>query len=144
MSVLDKFRKKEDIMQKTIEIECDIFEKVEYLSNHVYDATISRIINECIDELIEKENIKMYPKKEGEISTKHSLMLRKSSLEGLDVIAPTPNLNVTLILGFVSGISKSYCPFPLHKSNASLCFPIVVGTLTSLPADTLATFSPSR
>lgn len=84
MSVLDKFRKKEDIVQKTIEIECEIFEKIEYLSNHVYDATISRIINECIDELIEKENIKMYPKKEGEISTKHSLMLRKSSLEGLE------------------------------------------------------------
>ena len=29
MSVLDKFNKKEEIVQKTIEIECEIFEKVE-------------------------------------------------------------------------------------------------------------------
>lgn len=83
MSVLDKFNKKEEIVQKTIEIECEIFEKVEYLSNYVYDATISKIINECIDDMIKKENIKLYPKKDGEISTKHSVMLRKSTLDGL-------------------------------------------------------------
>ena len=84
MSVLDKFGKREEIVQKTIEIECEIFEKVEFLSNNIYNANISKIINECIDELIRTEDIKIYPKKEGQISTKHSIMLRKSTLEGLE------------------------------------------------------------
>lgn len=84
MSVLDRFWKRDILVQKTIDIDSDLYDKIEYLSENVYDASISKIINACIDELVEKENIKMYPKENNELLTKHSLILRKNSLENLN------------------------------------------------------------
>lgn len=84
MSILDRFWKRDILVQKTIDIDSDLYDKIEYLSENVYDASISKIINACIDELVEKENIKMYPKENNELLTKHSLILRKNSLENLN------------------------------------------------------------
>lgn len=84
MSILDRFWKRDTLVQKTIDIDSDLYDKIEYLSENVYDASISKIINACIDELVEKENIKMYPKENNELLTKHSLILRKNSLENLN------------------------------------------------------------
>lgn len=84
MNVLDRFWKRDKLVQKTIEIESSLYDSLEFLSNNVYDASISKIINACIDELVESENIKLYPKTGSELFTKHSIILRKSSLENLD------------------------------------------------------------
>ena len=62
MSVLDRFWAKDELIQKTIEIESSLYDKIEFLSENVYDASISKIINACIDELVETENIKIYTK----------------------------------------------------------------------------------
>mgnify|MGYP000869873204 FL=1 len=84
MNVLERFWKKDDLIQKTFEIESNLFDEIEYLSENVYDASISKIINACVDYLIETENIKLYPKNENELTTKHSIILRKYSLDNLD------------------------------------------------------------
>ena len=60
MNVLERFWKKDDLIQKTFEIESNLFDEIEYLSENVYDASISKIINACVDYLIETENIKLY------------------------------------------------------------------------------------
>lgn len=62
MSVLDRFWAKDELVQKTIEIESSLYYEIEFLSENVYDASISKIINACIDELIETENVKLYTK----------------------------------------------------------------------------------
>ena len=84
MNVLDRFWKKSELVQKTIEIESSLYDKVEYLADNVYDASASKIVNACIDELIEKENIVIYPKEDNELFTKHSLILRQNSLDNLN------------------------------------------------------------
>lgn len=84
MNVLDRFWPKDELIQKTIEIESSLYDDVEFLSENVYDASVSKIINACIDELIETEKITMYPKEDNELFTKHSIILRKRSLEGLE------------------------------------------------------------
>ena len=84
MNVLDRFWKKSELVQKTIEIESSLYDKVEYLADNVYDASASKIVNACIDELIEKENIVIYPKEDTELFTKHSLILRQNSLDNLN------------------------------------------------------------
>lgn len=84
MNVLDRFWKKSELVQKTIEIESSLYDKIEYLADNVYDASASKIVNACIDELIEKENIVIYPKEDNELFTKHSLILRQNSLDNLN------------------------------------------------------------
>ena len=84
MSVLDRFWAKDNLVQKTIEIESSLYDEIEFLSENIYDASISKIINACIDELVETENVKLYTKESNELFTKHSLLLRKSSLDNLE------------------------------------------------------------
>lgn len=94
MSVLDRFWAKDELVQKTVEIESSLYDDIELLSDNVYDASISKIINACIDELIETENIKLYPKENNELFTKHSLLLRKYSLDGLEKLKDKYGISV--------------------------------------------------
>ena len=91
---LPKSDKMEYIIQKTIEIESNLYDKIEYLSENVYDASISKIINACIDDLIEKENIKLYQKENDELFTKHSVLLRKNSLDNLYLLKEKYGISV--------------------------------------------------
>ncbi len=94
MSVLDRFWEHDTLIQKTIEIESNLYDKIEYLSENVYDASISKIINACIDDLIEKENIKLYQKENDELFTKHSVLLRKNSLDNLYLLKEKYGISV--------------------------------------------------
>lgn len=94
MSVLDRFWKHDILVQKTIEIESNLYDKIEYLSENVYDASISKIINACIDDLIETENVKLYTKETNELFTKHSLILRKNSLDNLYLLKEKYGISV--------------------------------------------------
>ena len=59
MSVLDKFYKKDQLIQKTVEIDGNLFDKIEFLSKNVYDAYISKLKNslEELEKLKEKYEI---------------------------------------------------------------------------------------
>lgn len=94
MSVLDRFWTKDELVQKTIEIESSLYDEIEFLSENVYDASISKIINACIDELIETENVKLYKKETNELFTKHSLILRKNSLKNLETLKDKYGISV--------------------------------------------------
>ena len=94
MSVLDRFWPKDELIQKTIEIESSLYDEIEYLCENVYDASISKIINACIDELIKTENVKLYPKEANELFTKHSIILRKKSLANLEKLKDKYGISV--------------------------------------------------
>ena len=49
MSVLDRFWPKDELVQKTIEIESSLFDEIEFLCTNVYDTSVSKLINACID-----------------------------------------------------------------------------------------------
>lgn len=94
MSVLDRFWEHDILIQKTIEIESNLYDKIEYLSENIYDASISKIINACIDDLIEKENVQLYTKEDNELFTKHSIILRKRSLDNLNLLKEKYGISV--------------------------------------------------
>lgn len=84
MGVFDRFYKKEKLVRKTIEIDNNLYEKLKELSDNEISASVNQLINACIEELIKKENIKMYVKPKEEISVKHSLLIRESFVQELD------------------------------------------------------------
>lgn len=94
MSVLDRFWPKDKLVQKTIEIESSLYDEIEYLTNNVYDTSVSKLINACIDELVETENVKLYTKEDNELFTKHSLVLRQNSLYNLEVLKDKYGISV--------------------------------------------------
>ena len=94
MSVLDRFWPKDELVQKTIEIESGLYDEIEFLCENVYDTSVSKIVNACIDELIETEDVKLYPKESNELFTKHSIILRKSSLNNLEKLKDKYGISV--------------------------------------------------
>ena len=94
MSVLDRFWPKDKLVQKTIEIKSGLYDEIEFLCENVYDTSVSKIINACIDELIETEDVKLYPKEANELFTKHSIILRKSSLNNLEKLKDKYGISV--------------------------------------------------
>lgn len=84
ISIFDRFYDKDVIVQKTLEIETSLYDKIEFLSENVYDATVSKLINACIDDLVETEDVKIYPKTGNELYLKHSVLLRRYSLDNLE------------------------------------------------------------
>lgn len=84
MNVLDRFYPKDKLIQRTMNIEDSIYSKLEYLSNKKYDVSVSKLINACVDDLIEKENINIYEHTNDELLVKRTITFRKYSLEGLE------------------------------------------------------------
>lgn len=63
MSCFSKFYKKEKLLSRTLEIDETLYCELEKLSKEVYDASINKLVNAAIEEIIEKENIRLYNRK---------------------------------------------------------------------------------
>lgn len=109
MSVLDRFWPKDELVQKTIEIESSLYDEIEYLCENVYDTSVSKLINACIDELIKTQDVKLYPKENNELFTKHSLILRKSSLKNLEKLKDKYGVSVYKLIHIaIKNVLKEY------------------------------------
>lgn len=82
MSCFRKFNKKEKVLSRTLEIEENLYSELEKLSNEVYDASINKLVNASIQDIIEKENVNLYEKKDNLYVTR-SFLIHESCWEGL-------------------------------------------------------------
>ena len=98
MSVFDCFPPKEDLVKRTSEIDLSLYEKLEYLSQNVYDASINKLINVCIENLIESKDINLYSKPKNEVAVTRSLYIRKSLYKGLSKLRDDYNLSYNRLI----------------------------------------------
>lgn len=82
MSCLGRLYKKEKLISRTLDIDEELYYKLEFLSNERYDASISKLVNISIEELIETEEIQIYKRKNNSYISR-SFLLRESLLNGL-------------------------------------------------------------
>lgn len=94
INVFDRFYDKDVIIQKTFEIETKLYDRIEFLSENIYNAFISKLINACIDDLVKTEDVKLYPKDGSELYLKHSLLLRRYSLDNLESLKAKYDISV--------------------------------------------------
>lgn len=95
LKILDKYLlKKEKTIQKKIDIDNSLYEALSEIANKKYDASINKIVNIAILELIETENINIYKKKENELSEPHSFLIRESSYLKLEKLREKYGISV--------------------------------------------------
>lgn len=82
MSCLGRLYKKEKLISRTLDIDEELYYKLEFLSNERYDASISKLVNISIEELLETEDIQIYKRKNNSYISR-SFLLRESLLNGL-------------------------------------------------------------
>ena len=79
MRAIDRLYKREETITRSVHIDEDLYERVQYLSENVYEASASKIINVCIENaLLKNKGINFYKKPANTDSIYRSIVLRKS------------------------------------------------------------------
>ena len=82
MSCLGRLYRKEKLISRTLDIDEELYYKLEFLSNERYDASISKLVNISIEALVRTENVQIYKRKNNSYVSR-SFFLRESVLDGL-------------------------------------------------------------
>lgn len=79
MSCFNKFDKKEKFADKTLSIDEELYNELTRLSNDVYMASINKLVNSAIEDLVKKRKYCNIPKKKCIMCNKIFLYKRKSN-----------------------------------------------------------------
>lgn len=85
-------------ISKSINIDDSLYSQITKLSQRVYDATISEIINVAIEEYIEKNKPTFYGKTEGETVSYRNLKLRNSNVKKLNEYSKKTGISFTRLI----------------------------------------------
>ncbi len=84
MSIFDKYcLKKDELLRRRIEVDNFLYEDLVKLSN-IYDASVNRLVNIAILEMINSENVTVYTRNDDEMKEAHNFAIRKSSYKELE------------------------------------------------------------
>lgn len=97
MSSFSRFYKKENMISKTLNIDENLYYELEKLSNEIYDASISKLVNASIDNLLQTKNIEIY-KKENMNQISRSFLIRESLMEGLYELKRKYTISINLLV----------------------------------------------
>jgi len=99
MGAIDKLYKKDNYtIQKSINIEDKLYTRLKEIVESEYDATISDIINVCIEDLVSRGKVRYYAKPEGEINIYRSVMIRKENVEAMNKITKETGISLTRLV----------------------------------------------
>lgn len=97
MTCFSRFYKKEKMISRTLDIDENLYLELERLSNDVYDASISKLVNAAIEELIKKEDINIYENKNKSYVSR-SFLIRESLLDGIYELKSKYRISLCLIV----------------------------------------------
>ncbi len=82
MSCFSKFCKKGATINKKLSIDENLYQDLTELSKCTYDASISKLVNAAIEDLLNTKNVALY-KKENTNQVSRSFLIREDFLNGL-------------------------------------------------------------
>lgn len=84
MEPVQRLYKKGKLITRSLHIDEDLYNKLQYLCDNVYDASVSRLINICVEtSLLHKNKVKYYKKPYKTDSIYRSIMLREEFYDEL-------------------------------------------------------------
>ncbi len=84
MEPIQRLYKKGNLITRSLHIDEDLYNKLQYLCDNVYDASVSKLINICVEtSLLHKNKVKYYKKPYKTDSIYRSIMLREEFYEEL-------------------------------------------------------------
>ena len=92
--VFDKyFYKRDNILKRRIEIDASLYERLKELSN-IYEASINKLVNVAIMEMVETNNVNLYDRPEKEVSESHNFNIRESDYKELERLSDKHHLSI--------------------------------------------------
>lgn len=97
MLAFDRYYKKENLISRKLDIEEEMYNELERLSKEVYDASINKLVNSAIEELLETENIQLCNMKNKHYVSR-SFLIRQSFLDGLYELKDKYRISINLLV----------------------------------------------
>ena len=99
MSAIDRlYSINNKTVKKSINIDDSLYKRLMRYTKKNYDATISDMINDCIEDLLSTGSVKYYAKPEDEITIYRSVMIRKENAEALNKITQETGISLTRLV----------------------------------------------
>lgn len=110
MRAIDRLYKKDENIMRSVHIDQDLYEKIQYLSENVFDSSVSKIINVCIEnDLLKNKDIPFYKKPQGTDSIYRSIILRKTFYDKLIEMRERTGISFSrLINGCIKDFLQDY------------------------------------
>ena len=110
MRAIDRLYKREETIMRSLHIDEDLYTQVQNLSETTFDASVSKIINVCIENtLLKNTPITYYKKKSGIDSIYRSVLFRKSFFEKLIQIKDSTGISFSRIVnGCINEFLEDY------------------------------------
>ncbi len=84
MEPIQRLYKKDEIITRSLHIDEDLYLKLQDICDNVFDTSISKIVNICVETLLQnKDNIKFYKKPYKVDSIYRSILFRKEFYDEL-------------------------------------------------------------
>lgn len=84
MEPIERLYKKDKMVTRSLHIDEDLYDKLQYLCENVYEASVSKVVNICVETaLINKKKIKYYKKPYKTDSIYRSILFRKEFFDEL-------------------------------------------------------------
>ena len=78
MEPIERLYKKDKVIARSLHIDQDLYEKLQYLCDNVYDASISKLTNICVETFLKDTNkVKYYKKPYKTESIYRSILFRE-------------------------------------------------------------------
>lgn len=97
MGSFERFYKREKLISKTLEIDEELYDELSVLSKERYEASISKLVNASIEDLIKNENIKVYKRKNNSYVSR-SFLIRKTFIDGLYELKKKYGIPICLLI----------------------------------------------
>jgi len=95
MSVFNKYLlTKDSSVRRRIEIDVSLYEQLADLASNVYDASINKLVNIALIELINTEKVEIYKRKDGEFTESHNFLIRNSTYKELEKLKDKYGLSI--------------------------------------------------
>ena len=106
MEPIDKLYKKDKFITRSLHIDDDLYVKLQYLCENIYDTSISKLVNICVEtELQNVEQIKYYKKPYKTESIYRSIIFRKEFYDKLIEIREEKGISFSRL---VNGCIKNF------------------------------------
>ncbi len=79
MKAIDRLYRKDETITRSVHFDQNLYSKVQSLSENIFDASVSKIINVCIENtLLKKKPVTFYKKPNNTDSIYRSIVLKKT------------------------------------------------------------------
>lgn len=110
MEPIQRLYRKGKIISRSLHIDQDLYEKIQYLCDNVFDVSASKLVNICVETLLQdKENIKFYKKPYKTDSIYRSILFREEFYNELIEIRDKTGISFSrLVNGSIKNFFDKY------------------------------------